>query len=195
MNKAILKSGLFSAILLISVSLSAQVQGQRRSQNRNQGQRSMPAFNAKNAVGIIKYNAKKIIKKTNIKNEEKRGEVVKVFSAYNQTIDEIKLLNSEKLKDVERFVNETQKNAMATRDRDAMRFARKKANEKLAPIKNQIIIADQELNTSLKQILSEEQFERWMKYRQFKKKALQPNLPERMNNNSGGYRRDNGNGH
>ena len=83
---------------------------------------------------------------------------------------------------------------MVTRDREAMRFARKVANEKLAPIKIQIIIADQELNTSLKQILLEEQFERSLKYRQFKKEALQPNLPEHMNNNSGGYRRDNGNG-
>jgi len=88
MNNNILKLGLFLAILLITVPLFAQVQGQR-SQNRNQGQRSMPAFNAKNAVGIIKYNAKKIIKKTNIKNEEKKREVVKVFSAYNQTIDEL----------------------------------------------------------------------------------------------------------
>ncbi len=194
MDKTILKSGLFSAILLISVSLSAQVQGQRNSQNRNQSQRSMPAFNAENAVGIIKYNAKKIIKKTNIKNEDKRREVAKIFSVYNQTISEIKLLNSEKLKGVERYVNDTQKNAMATRDLEAMRFSRKVANEKLAPIKNQIIIADQELNTSLKQILLEEQFERSLKYRQFKKEALQPNLPEHMNNNSGGYRRDNGNG-
>jgi len=190
MNKAILKSGLFSAILLISVSLSAQVQGQRRSQNRNQGQRSMPAFNAKNAVGIIKYNVKKIIKKTNIKSEDKREEVAKIFSAYNLTIDEIKSLNSENLKDVEKFVNDTQKNAIVARDREAMRFARKDANEKLAPIRKEVVIADQELNSSLKQILSEEQFERWKKYQQFKKDALQPERPQGMNN-SGGSRSGN----
>ncbi len=151
----------------------------------------MPAFNAENAVGIIKYNAKRIIKKINIKNEDKRREVVKVFSAYNQTIDEIKSLNSEKLKDIKRLVNEAQKNAMATRDRDAMRLARKDANEKLAPIKSQISNADQKLNKSLMLILSKEQFERWTKYQQFRKEALQPNLPERMNNNSGGSRRNN----
>ncbi len=94
------------------------------------------------------------------------------ITAYNQTIDEIHVANSDKLGDLENIVNTKRKDAMANRDTQAMRNIQAEAMQQLAPIRTQLIIVEQNLNFELKQVLTEKQYKKWEKYQNSKKEAL-----------------------
>ncbi len=192
MIKKILKLGLFATILLLTVSINAQSRGQRgngggqkgQSQNRSQGQRMIPAFNAKNAIGILKYDDVIVCKKTKIKVKSEKLKVVKIISEYNHTIDELLFLHSETIKTTEEFVSLKRKKAIANKDMESMRFIQMEAMEGLYPIKNKVNEADQLLNTKLERLLSNKQFKKWKKYQELKKKELKPKRPERNKGSS-----------
>jgi len=172
MRKNVLKLVLYSIILLITVSIEAQgqrgqsqnrTQGQRgQSQNRAQGQGSMPVFNAENATGILTYSYRKVIKKTKNKKAEEKNSVEKIISEYNHTIDEIKFLHSDEFRAIEKILAKKRQEAMANRDREAMRFIQSETMKKLIHIKSKVQIAEQELNGKLELVFSEKQYNKWI---------------------------------
>ena len=188
MIKKILKLGLFATILLLTVSINAQSRGHRgnggsqrgQSQNRSQGQgqRMMPAFNAKNAIGILKFDDVIVCKKAKIKNKSEKLKVARFISEYNHTIDELLFLHFETIKTTEEFVSLKRKEAITNKDMKAMRFIQMEAMEDLNPIKNKVDEADLLLNTKLERLLSNKQFKKWEKYQKLKRKELKPKRPE-----------------
>ena len=101
MHKNIPKSIIYVVLLFSNLTLSAQRpnqnggqgQGQRQGQGQGQGERTAPTFDAENAVGIIKYKEKQVIKKMHLKSDDKKKEVNQLFSDYNKTIENIKTEN------------------------------------------------------------------------------------------------------
>jgi hypothetical protein len=185
MSKHILKLVLFSILLLITSSIVAQRgQGNRgQSQNQIQGERELPTFNAENAVGILKYRYKRVLKKTKLKEEKKKSTVAKIISDYNQTINEIKFLHSDELSATENFVAIKRAEAKANRDGGAMHFIQQDAMEKLIHVKHKVHKAKQVLNDQLALVLSEKQFHKWRRIQRARKESLKPQRPD---NNGGG---------
>jgi uncharacterized membrane protein len=180
-----MKKLFFLIILIFQSGLSfSQMQGQRSGQG--QGQASMPAFNAKNIAGILKYDEDKVFKKLGIKEDAMKQKIKKPFSVYHKKIDEILFLNNPKLEKVENKVNAQREIAMANKDRQAMMGIMDEARKELASIKKEVIEANKILNQQLEKILTEKQYKKWLKYQANKKKSLKPKSPSETNNMSRG---------
>ncbi len=183
-----MKKYLFLVLLLFHYSFSfAQMKGQKSGQA--QAQSSMPKFNAKNFAGILRYDTEKIYKKLKIKDSGLQNKINKFISVYNKKIDEILFLNTPKLEKIEREVNLQREIAMANKDREAMMLAMEQARKELAPVKEEVIIANKSLNLEMSKILTEKQYKKWLKFQKNKKESLNPKNRVNPNNNSGGQRR------
>lgn len=172
-------------ILLFQSSLSfAQMQGQRSGQG--QGQTSMSEFKAKNVAGILKYDEDNVYKKLGIKDDAIKQKIYKSLSEYHNKIDEILFLNNPKLKKIENKVNTQREIATANKDRQAMMEIMDEARKELAPIKKEVIEANEIVNQELEKILSGKQYKKWLKYQANKKKSLKPKTQINSNNTSKG---------
>ena len=183
MSKNILKIVLLSVMLLMTNSIVAQRgQGNRgnkmQSQNQMHGERELPRFNAKNAVGILKYDHERVLKKTKVKKTPKKNRVAKIISDYNHTIAEISFLHSEELKATERFVALKRAAAKGRRDLETMQSIQSEAMEKLIPIKYKVRKAEQVLNEKLRQVFSEKQYHKWRRMQRARKENLKPKRPD-----------------
>jgi len=154
-----------------------------RPQNQMHGDRELPKFNAENAVGILKYDYERILKKTKVKKGNKKIRVTKIISAYNHSIREIKFLHSEELRATENFVATKRAAAKANRDRDAMHFIQQEAMEKLIHIKHKVLKAERVLNDKLTAIFSKKQHHKWRRLQRARKESIQPKRPD---NSEGG---------
>ena len=178
-----LKLVLFSVMLLMTETIVAQ-RGQgnrgnsRQSQNQMHGERELPKFNAKNAVGILKYDYERVLKKTKVKKAVKKNRVAKIISAYNHTIAEISFLHSEELKATERLVALKRAAAKGSRDREAMQSIQSEAMERLAPIKHKVRKAERVLNEKLMHVFSEKQYHKWRRMQRARKENLKPKRPD-----------------
>lgn len=172
-------------ILLFQSSLSfAQMQGQRSGQG--QGQTSMSEFKAKNVAGILKYDEDNVYKKLGIKDDAIKQKIYKSLSEYHNKIDEILFLNNPKLKKIENKVNTQREIATVNKDRQAMMEIMDEARKELAPIKKEVIEANEIVNQELEKILSGKQYKKWLKYQANKKKSLKPKTQINSNNTSKG---------
>ena len=177
MSKNVLKLGLYSVILLLTVTVESQRQ-RGPSQNISQGQQAMPVFNAENAAGILTYNDRKVIKKTKLETDKEKDSVKKIISEYNHAIEEIKSLHSRAFRTAEEFVAEKRREAMTNRDREAMRSIQSETMQKLNPIRRIVRSTELRLNDKLKPVFSEEQYGWWLDYQKSKKQALRPKRPD-----------------
>lgn len=185
-----MKKLLFLFILLFQSGLSfAQMQGQRSGQG--QGQTPMPEFKAKNVAGILKYDEDNVYKKLGIKDDALKQKIYKSLSKYHNKIDEILFLNNPKLEKVENKVNTQREIATANKDRQAMMEIMDEARKELAPIKKEVIEANEIVNQELEKILSEKQYKKWLKYQANKKKSLKPKTQMNSNNTSRGQGKGN----
>jgi len=165
-------------MLLMTSSIVAQ-RGQGNSrQSQRHGEREAPKFNAKNAVGILKYDYERVLKKTKVKKAKKKKRVAKIISDYNHTIAEISFLHAEDLKATESFVAIKRAAAKANRDREAMHFIQQEAMEKLIHIKHKVRKAEQVLNKRLALVFSEKQLHKWRRLQRTRKENLKPKRPD-----------------
>ena len=142
-------------------------------------------FNASNVAGIFYYDIDKAIKKTKVKKEEKQLSVKKIIKNYNLKIKEISFLNSQKFSDLNLVVNSGSKNILPE---ERMKM-RKKVNEIIRPIRDEIHELEKELNNNLEEILTEKQFKKWLKYQKKQKENL---MPKRVQNGQGQRQRQGG---
>jgi hypothetical protein len=183
---------LFVAMLLVSVQFSAQHSGGRRGGSSGQGQestsREVKEFKASDVVGIFYYDESEIIKKLKVKDKDKQYLVKKELSNYNTNVREISFLNSEKFSDLNVVINATRNSG----DRESGSKMREKVEEIVKPVKEEVLVHEEELNRKLENILSEKQLKKWIKYQKNKKESLQPKQPQnknagsRSNTNRGG---------
>lgn len=160
------------------------MQGQRSGQG--QGQTSMSEFKAKNVAGILKYDEDNVYKKLGIKDDAIKQKIYKSLSEYHNKIDEILFLNNPKLKKIENKVNTQREIATVNKDRQAMMEIMDEARKELAPIKKEVIEANEIVNQELEKILSGKQYKKWLKYQANKKKSLKPKTQINSNNTSKG---------
>jgi hypothetical protein len=188
-----MKKVFFIVVLLFSIGISAQPPGggggrSQQNQNRQGGEeREIKKFKASDVAGIFYYDTEKVVKKLKVKKEEKQSLITKALRNYNFKIKEILFLNSEKFSDLDVLVNSMPKG----KDNDARLELREKVEEIIRPIRDSVHENEKELNLILKDLLSEKQFKKWLKYQKNKKESLKPKRSENRNtqgsrsNNSG----------
>lgn len=185
-----MKKILFILIAFLTLNVFAQPpggrgrrgDGQDPSSNNNQ---KAQKFNASNVAGIFYYDIDKAIKKTKVKKEEKQLSVKKIIKNYNLKVKEISFLNSQKFSDLNLVVNSGSKNILPE---ERMKM-RKKVNEIIRPIRDEIHELEKELNNNLEEILTEKQFKKWLKYQKKQKENL---MPKRVQNGQGQRQRQGG---
>ena len=185
-----MKKILFILIAFLTLNVFAQPpggmgrrgDGQGPSFNNNQ---KAQKFNASNVAGIFYYDIDKAIKKTKVKKEEKQLSVKKIIKNYNLKIKEISFLNSQKFSDLNLVVNSGSKNILPE---ERMKM-RKKVNEIIRPIRDEIHELEKELNNNLEEILTEKQFKKWLKYQKTQREKL---MPKRAQNGQGQRQRQGG---
>lgn len=136
----------------------------------------MLAFNAKNVVGIIRYDEEIACKKIKLKKKEEVTAVSKHIIKFNRDMDVLKFRHFIKLNDIELLVNMKQKAAMASRDYEAMTELQIETHEALSPIKMEVKELNDVLTENLEKILSAKQFKKWKKYAISVQKELFPSV-------------------
>ena len=160
-------------LIILICSFSAQAQYGYGNGSR-QRQRQMPQVQEKAAdpdfpidkyLGIVDYDIKKAAKKSSIKLSSKEGKTFKtVLTKYNKDIKDITRINSFLIKSTKQMVDNFQKAAMASGDFSKQAKVRKTMVENLLPISEILKEEDLKLDKTLKEILSEKQYKKWIKY-------------------------------
>jgi len=141
-----------------------------------QGGPKIPDFNAKNVVGIIRYDEEIACKKIKLKKTEDIAALSKHIIKFNRAMDELKFRHFVKLNDIELLVNMKQKAILATKDFQAMTELQIETHEKLSPIKTEVKELTDALTENIKKLLSEKQFKKWRKYKISVQKELFPQV-------------------
>ncbi|MCL7753035.1 hypothetical protein [Polaribacter sp. Z022] len=185
-----MKKILFILIAFLTLNVFAQPPGGRGRRGDGQGPSSnnnqkAQKFNASNVARIFYYDIDKAIKKTKVKKEEKQLSIKKIIKNYNLKIKEISFLNSQKFSDLNLVVNSGSKNILPE---ERMKM-RKKVNEIIRPIRDEIHELEKELNNNLEEVLTEKQFKKWLKYQKTQREKL---MPKRAQNGQGQRQRQGG---
>ena len=161
-------------IALISYSSHSQYGGRNQGNRQNQRQQQMtqtprnpPKFNyeIEKYLGIVIYDIKKAAKKSNIKLTSKEGEKFsKTLTKYNKDIKDIRRINSFTLKSNKEMVENFQRNAQKTRDASGQKQIQKTMAESLKPISDTLKTEDLKLDKTMKELLSDKQYKKWIKY-------------------------------
>ena len=159
--------------LIVSLSLTAQAQfgyGNRQRQRQMQPMQTSqkapePNFDIERYIGIIIYDVKKAAKKSNVKLSSQKGvEFSKIIAKYNKNTKDITRINSFLLRSTKEMVENFQKNAIKNGDFSKQAEVRKEMMLRLKPIGEVIREEDKKLNTSIRNLLSEKQYKKWIKY-------------------------------
>lgn len=159
-------------LLILAVAFTAQAQygyGNNSQRQRNvpqtQTEAPEPNFEVEKYVGIVIYDIEKAAKKSKVKLSSKEGkEFSKVLTKYNKDIKDFTRINSFLLRSTKDMVENFQKTSMKSGDFSEQPKIQKKMNENLKPIVETLKIEDKKLDTTLKNLLSEKQYNKWIKY-------------------------------
>ncbi len=138
-------------------------------------------FNAKNALEFVMYDANEVCDEAKVKEDGKRQLVTKAITEYNSEMEQFSFQHALTLNDIEFMVNMKQKEAIESKNYEAMKELRFKLEELLAPHLDLLKKSSTKLNETLKKVLSEKEFKRWTKYSEKKKEALNPKPPSANN--------------
>jgi hypothetical protein len=174
-------------ILLFILFLSfAEAQAQfNNGMNRRQRQRDYtqssdrkapePKFDVNRYLRIVVYDVEKTVKKSGVKLSSKEGkQFSKILTDYNKEIKAITRINSFTFKETKNMVEGFQKLAMKTGDFSEQPNVQKKIIENLKPVANTLKEEDLSLNKKLKEILTEKQYKKWIKYNKKKLNKVFP---------------------
>lgn len=123
-----------------------------------------PDFNAFEKAGIEKYDSGKVIKKLKITEEDLTNQITNHIQVYNQEMDNLLFLHSDKLKELENEFDRNVKIAMQNRDRSQMNGVKSKIEKIIPPIRLEVQKYKKQLNIELNKILNEKQYKKWLKY-------------------------------
>lgn len=185
-----MKKLFYFIILLVNLSFYAQPSGggQRGGRQNQEGQQNKESkkFKANEAAGLFFYDIKKVLKKIKIKDKIAKDSVTKLLKNYNFEIREISRLNANKFKDLNTIVNAGiayRKNSENKSSKSNKNLGiRKKIQEIIRPIRQEVRENELKLNEDLAVILSEKQHKKWLKYQKTKKDKLKPKKAQRNNN-------------
>ncbi|SDS52503.1 hypothetical protein SAMN05216503_3339 [Polaribacter sp. KT25b] len=168
MKKLILLIILFSAFAAEAQYGNGYGSQQRRRQSdmmQTQEKAPEPNFEIEKYLGIVIYNIEKAAKKTKIKLSSKEGKLFsKALTEYNKDIKDITRINSFLLRSTKETVENFQKVSAKSGDFSNRTEVIKTMNDNLKPISNTLKKEDIKLDATMKSILSEKQYKKWIKY-------------------------------
>lgn len=164
-----MKKILFTLITLCSLNILAQ------NSSRNLSQKDILAmgtlkFKASDASGIFYYDIDNVIKKVKIKDAEKQSLIKEVLKKYNEEIKIISQTNKQNFSDIDVVI----KSMESTKDPTTKSRILKKVEGFIKPIKSEVELLENELNLKLKNILSEKQNKKWLKFQNKEKEKRLP---------------------
>jgi len=171
------KQLIFFFLLLGSISSYSQMYNPyarnriRASQTQTQQKPKAPKFDTDKAVGYIEYEFEKVAKKIKLKSSDKNiSNIEYAFKVYNKTIFDIKRLHSFTIKEMKATVEFRQKEAIDSKDFSKLAPLQKEVNKTFKPIIEDLKKEEEKLDEKLKKLLSDKQFEKWIKYKKKEKK-------------------------
>jgi len=124
-----------------------------------------PNFNVERYIGIVIYDIEKAAKKSSIKLSSKVGkEFSKVLTKYNKDVKDLTRINTFVLKSTKDMVENYQKKVMKTGDNSSQKKVMTTMNDNLKPISKVLKKEDIKLDKTMKELLSEKQYNKWIKY-------------------------------
>lgn len=192
-----MKKIIFINFLFLTIYFNAQPPNgsgsMMRSPNRDLNTNEKPReFNASKVAGIFYYNIKKTLKKLKVKDNKLEATIGNYLKDYNNKVQNLALLNTEKFL----VLNELMKNSRSFQNRDETNAnethtgkvnMRQQIRTVISPVRKEIKTFEYDLNTNMEVILSEKQFNKWLKYQKSIKDDLKPTRQQFK-------RRDSGNG-
>ena len=155
-------------ILLFTAISQAQVRNGRRIRDFTQPTQQKapePNFNIKVYLGIIEYDIKKAAKKSSIKiNSDEGKKFSKILTVYNKRTKDIARINSFLLSSTKELIENHQKHTKKTGDYSNQTKVQLKMAENLKPISETLKKEDKQLDKSIKELLSEKKYKKWIKY-------------------------------
>jgi len=161
-------------ILFFAFNIQAQYSGLGNRNNSRQRQSQMmqteqkvpePDFPIEKYLGIISYDIEKAAKKTGVKLSSEEGqEFSKILTKYNKDTKDIIRINSFLIDSSKDMIDNFQKNARKTGDYSDQAKVQKKMIEDLKPFSNTLKQEDEKLIASMKSLLSEKKYNKWIKY-------------------------------
>ena len=159
-------------ILGCAITAEAQYGYRNNNQRRRQNQAIQPSqktaksdFPIKKYLGIVVYDVEKTAKKSSIKLSSKEGkEFSKVITKYNKDIKDITRINSFLIKSTKDLVDQFQDRSRETGDYSNQQKIQLKMAENLKPISETLKEEDTKLDKTIKELLSEKQYKKWIKY-------------------------------
>ncbi len=129
-----------------------------------------PRFNSKKISGINKFNEKKILKLLKIvKNDSVAPKIKASFLTYNVAMDSISIANKEVFRDADNMAKSAMQRVQRSKNREVFNNEMKLVFDKLKPIKKKVKLFSETLNESLAGLLTEKQYQKWVKYQKTKK--------------------------
>ncbi|ARV07032.1 hypothetical protein BTO04_10185 [Polaribacter sp. SA4-10] len=158
-------------IFLFTTIIQAQ-NGYRNGQRQRQRQMPQtqqkapdPDFKIEKYLGIVLYDIEKSAKKSKIKLASEEGkQFSKVLTKYNKDIKSFTRINSFLLRSTKDMVDNYQKLAMESGDYSNQLKVQKVMMENLKPISETLKKEDLKLDKTIKSLLSEKQYKKWIKY-------------------------------
>ena len=154
-------------VLFTTISHAQMRNGMRQRQmNQTPQQPPEPNFKIEKYVGIVIYDdIKKAAKKSGVKLSSDTGKSFsKAITVYNKRIKDIKRINSFVLRSTKDMVDNFQKTAMKSGDFSNQEKVMKTMSESLKPIAETLKKEDLNFDKKMKNILSEKQYKKWIKY-------------------------------
>lgn len=166
-----MKKYIFLLFVLTTFLAHSQFGGMRNQRMRQQMPQTQqkppePNFDVERYLGIVIYDdIEKTAKKSNVKLSSKEGkQFSKLLTDYNRKVKDIRRINSFTMKSTKEMVEGFQKTARSTGDVSKQAAIQKKMVENLKPIAETLKTEDLKLVISLKELLSEKQYSKWLKY-------------------------------
>lgn len=166
MKKYILLIFILTSFYTYSQFGSMRNQGMRQQMPQTQQKPPEPNFKVEKYLGLIIYeDIEKAAKKSSIKLSSNEGkQFSKLLKKYNKKIKDIRRINSFTMRSTKEMVENFQKKARETGDVSNQVSVQKTMMENLKPISETLKVEDLALAKSLKEILSEKQYKKWLKY-------------------------------
>ncbi|WP_405610436.1 hypothetical protein [Polaribacter sp. Asnod1-A03] len=183
-----MKNLILLLILFFAFNIQAQYSGYGYGNNSRQRQRQMmqpqieqkaaePDFPIEKYLGIVTYDIEKAAKKSGVKLSSEEGkEFSKILTKYNKDTKDITRINSFLIKSSKDMIDNFQKNARKTGDYSDQVNVQKKMIEDLKPFSNTLKVEDDKLIASMKSLLSEKKYNKWIKYNKKIYKIFEPEI-------------------
>lgn len=166
-----MKKLIFLLTLITFSNLKAQMmnggmQNQRQRQMMQTPEKAPESkFDVELYLGFVVYDIEKTANKISIELTSDEGKsFLDVLTNYNNKINQIKRINSFTLNNSKELVENFQKNAIKTRDFSNQVEVQKKLAADLKPISETLKTEDQKLDADIKKLLSEKQYQKWIKF-------------------------------